>query len=475
MGFNQDIAWGLTTGFIDTYDVFVERDAPFDKKQIPISIAGQTDQTFKISVSANGPVLESLTDALGITEPTAREYWTSLYWVMKDIPTSAGTLASLPLARTSKEFGEALFEEDICPLVNNLICVDQSNDLRRFIAATIPKRRGVTGTVPLPGWRTEYKFELSCAAELLVEHNPANGFALTANNDTMGDRGDYPIHNFPTFSSRADRIRELLEQQGSGFSSHHFEEMQLDQKDLKALDWVPGLLSCLTDPSKQVQRARQLLAEWDFDAGTDSRAACIFYPLMDKRWHIRFMREVLADDLILSQPVIAPALNRFGINDFMQPGSPWLQHRHILERIINETVKQLVTDLDREFGANWTWGQLQHVNFWHALHKHEPWKGMKAGPDPIGGSGTTLRMALHEPAADGTEKVRVYHGPAFRWVIDLADPLHFRFVIAGGNGGRPGSDSITDHYDRWLKGKYYDISLVREEIEIRDTLHLDPE
>ncbi len=474
MGFNQDIAWGLTTGFIDTYDVFVERDADFQKRQIPISVAGQADQTFEISVSENGPILESLTDALGITQPVARDYWTSLYWVMRNIPTSAGTLASLPLAKTSKEFGDGLFENNICPLVNNLICVDQGNDLRRFIAATIPKRSGVTGTVPLPGWRSEYKFELSSSAELLVEHNPACGFALTANNDTMGDRGDYPIHNFPTFSSRADRIRELLEHQGSNFSKRDFENMQLDQKDLKALDWVPGIISCLTDQSEQVQRARQLLSDWNFDAGTDSKAACIFYPLMDKRWHIRFMHEILGDDLLLSQPVVAPALNRFGVSDFMQPGSPWLSHRNTLERIISDTVKQLVTNLDREFGSNWTWGQLQYVNFWHSLRKHAPWDNMKAGPDPIGGSGTTLCMALHEPATNGTEKVRVYHGPAFRWVVDLADPLHFRFVIAGGNSGRSDSRNITDHYNHWLQGKYYDISLVRNELDISNSLHFDP-
>ena len=47
-----------------------------------------------------------------------------------------------------------------------------------------------------------------------------------------------------------------------------------------------------------------------------------------------------------------------------------------------------------------------------------------------------------------------------------ADPLRFKFVIAGGNGGRPDGENISDHYDAWLKGEYFDMSLVREEIDI---------
>lgn len=38
--------------------------------------------------------------------------------------------------------------------------------------------------------------------------------------------------------------------------------------------------------------------------------------------------------------------------------------------------------------------------------------------------------------------------------------------IAGGNGGRPDSEHVSDHYTAWLKGDYFDMSLVREEMNI---------
>ncbi|MFV2089776.1 MAG: penicillin acylase family protein, partial [Pseudomonadales bacterium] len=334
MGFNRDLAWGLTTGFVDTYDVYVERDSSFAKDIIQIDVAGEASRTFEVACSPHGPILESLTDGLGITESRPREFWTSLSWVMRDIPTSAGTLARLPLAADSEEFGEALFEDDICPLVNNIICIDHQDDLRRFIAATIPKRKQVTGTVPLPGWEPEFEFEHSRTGELLVERNPDSGFALTANNDTMGDRGDYPIHNFPTSNARADRITELLLEKQGGFTSTDFERMQLDLLDTKAREWLPDIIECLVDDDPAVERARKLLADWDYVASMDSKAACIYYLLLDRRWHIAFMQEVLGDELLQSMPIVAPAINRFSVADFLAPGSPWRAHRKLLERIL---------------------------------------------------------------------------------------------------------------------------------------------
>ena len=105
---------------------------------------------------------------------------------------------------------EFLFENEVCPLVNNIICVDKENQLERYIATTTPVRKGVTGSVPLAGWKEKYDFPLTNSEQLLVEKNPSNGFALTANNDTMGETGEFYIHNFPTHNARADRIRELL-------------------------------------------------------------------------------------------------------------------------------------------------------------------------------------------------------------------------------------------------------------------------
>jgi acyl-homoserine lactone acylase PvdQ len=75
-------------------------------------------------------------------------------------------------------------------------------------------------------------------------------------------------------------------------------------------------------------------------------------------------------------------------------------------------------------------------------------------------------MAVHNPPARGKLNLDVYHGPAFRWVVDLADPLHFKFVIAGGNGGQVTSEFLKNSYRNWLDGGFYDMTLIRSELEV---------
>ena len=59
---------------------------------------------------------------------------------------------------------------------------------------------------------------------------------------------------------------------------------------------------------------------------------------------------------------------------------------------------------------------------------------------------------------------RVFHGPVYRLVVDLADPDHCRFVSSGGNASSAESSHVLDHYQTWLAGKYFNVSLVRDEI-----------
>ena len=163
MGFTNQLAWGLTTGFVDCYDVFVEQLAqnqyrtadgwqPIEQRTEVIGVKGGEQREVNIRSTQHGVLLEPLMQELGRVDKAPTDFQTSLYWSLRDVPTSAGALALLPTARSADEFGELLFENNVCPLVNNIICVDKANNLQRYIATTTPVRRGVTGSVPLAGW-----------------------------------------------------------------------------------------------------------------------------------------------------------------------------------------------------------------------------------------------------------------------------------------------------------------------------------
>jgi acyl-homoserine lactone acylase PvdQ len=88
-------------------------------------------------------------------------------------------------------------------------------------------------------------------------------------------------------------------------------------------------------------------------------------------------------------------------------------------------------------------------------------------------------MARHmgpglDPLRDsGEPPFRVFHGPAFRLIVDLADPDHTKFVIAGGNGGSLDGEHMLDHYPAWLSGDYYTLTLNRDEIDVEERWHIE--
>ena len=483
MGYTRDVAWGLTTGFTDNYDVYIEQVdgdgvltpdgwSPLDRRTETIGVRGEDARDFEIVAGPHGPLLENLTHALGMRDAPSGRFRTALRWTLGHNPTSAGTLARLPLARTTEEFEGTLFENDVTPLVNNIIAVDRHNSLRRFIVATLPKRRDVTGVVPLPGWDARYDFEQATAAELTVEVDPPSHFAVTANNDTLGDTAPFPIHTFAANSARADRIAELVGDR-TGFTAADFEAMQADLKDLRAAALVPEFLPFIENTGDhRLDVVHRMLADWDYRATSSSPAAAVHYTFLDRMWHCRFLVRSLGRDFAV-QPAAAPSLNR--VEPRYYHGPAWDQE--LLTETIREVYRGVHDDLVRELGAPqmWRYGAIHQVHFWHTLHRRAPWEDMQVGPLPFGGSGTTLAMAMHmgrgpgkDPGADGVPQ-RVFHGPAFRLVVDLADPDHCRFVIAAGNSGRPGSRHVTDHFETWLKGEHHTIALLRDELTVEET------
>jgi len=471
IGHTRNTAWGITTGFVDNYDLYIEEihaDDPLhyrtpggtQKLQVReeiIRVKGEEDFVLPVQRSRHGSLFEPLMESLGLSAKTSSAYRTALRWSIGETPTSAGAMARLPLAKTTDEFGDFLFEDDKTPLVFNLICVDVNSDMNRWVASVIPKRTGVTGVLPLPGWDSRYDWQDAPANELLMQSSPDDGMLATANHDTMAGRTYFPVHNFPSSNARYMRIRELLERKEK-HTIEDMQEMQQDLLDLRARQEVPAIVELLSSSKdRDVVTALDLLANWDYVALPESIACTIFYLLLARRWHEEFMAEALKREKMDSQLIryllYTPGIRKFSVDDFTQSDSLWYSQKQLLVQVLEKNMKDVVLWLKEELGSersNWQWHRIHAVSCSHTLQKHKPWSHIKTGPDPIGGSPTTLRMANHL----GRGPFQVFHGPVIRMLVDLADPDCTLFVMAGGNSGRHDSQHSTDQYPLWLSGEY---------------------
>ena len=173
MGFNNDLAWGLTTGFIDCYDLFVEQVdgeqylhgeewKPVVYRKELIEVKGGEDRNIEVKTTHHGVLLEPLMQELGMSHARVNSNQTSLYWSLRDVPSSAGALGLLPTAKTASEFGDLLFEGGVCPLVNNIICVDKENNIgynTGFNHVKITNSFGEADSIFINSNPYHYKFE----------------------------------------------------------------------------------------------------------------------------------------------------------------------------------------------------------------------------------------------------------------------------------------------------------------------------
>ena len=104
MGYTNDIAWGLTTGFVDCYDLFIEEIRENESKTYSgfkplvtqteiIDVKGKSSKEVPIKKTDHGVLLEPFMKEMGMSDSTTQKYQTSLYWSLMDQATSAGALA----------------------------------------------------------------------------------------------------------------------------------------------------------------------------------------------------------------------------------------------------------------------------------------------------------------------------------------------------------------------------------------------
>lgn len=98
---------------------------------------------------------------------------------------------------------------------------------------------------------------------------------------------------------------------------------------------------------------------------------------------------------------------------------------------------------------------------------------MRRGPLPAGGDGTTVGVARGEGLRP---PFPVVHGPAARFVVDLADPDGASLALAGGQSGNPLSPHFADFVPGWAEGEDWNVPFTREAVEERavKTLRLLP-
>ncbi len=449
-GRNPDVAWCPTYAFMDAVDSWIERCKDGKYFREPDQWLPFRERTEIILRKKKPPVeVTFYENEHGVLDgdPHREGYYLATRWAAGQSGGQTWCQVHGMWSVTSVEEGmEALGKVESAW---NFLLADRHGNIGYQMSGLMPRRReGVSGLVPLPGWKKENDWQGFVSYQDLPRVlNPEQGYFATANHDLNRYGRAKPI-NLPMGPYRADRINQLLEAENRLTASDMF-RMHSDVYSPQA-----ELFMKILRPLLPTTRQGEILRNWDCRYDADSQGAYLF-----EQFYRRLYREVF-DKGGLGEEVVDHLADETGVFvDFyvnfdrvlLCERSEWFSSRS-REEVFRKVAAESLTVEPR------TWGEAQRYMMNHLLFggKLPAFLGFDRGPiTAIGGRATIHQGQVYRSGNRATTFV-----PSFRLVTDMAtDECHSN--LQGGPSDRRFSKWYCSDLKDWLSGRYKTISADR--------------
>lgn len=484
IGFNKEVAWGLTNVMLDDVDFFFEkevrkgetyryrgRDLSFEKRVEKIRIKGKKVQSLEVLRTVHGPVIGGIFP--GIDKPF------SLRWTAQDATGKhIRSLFLLNGAKSPEDIRKALSYFELS--AQNVLFATRVGDIGYQLAGKIPMRKKNHPPLPVPGdtgefdWLGYHPFDENPSVL-----NPPSGFLATANFPPLPRGNGLYISSVYEPPARGKRIIEVLSKKDS-LSPGDLKSLQNDVLSLPAEKTVPLILKAVSTRRSidaSYRRALTILSNWDLRMSPDSCGAAIFSVFYEMLLDRVFMDELGKEGLrIFKQTVRVPTVSLDHLL-FEKPDSMWFDdgrtpEKENREQIVAETFEEALSYLKDRLGENpdgWAWGKLHRISMRHPFG--EKWylkRFFNIGPEPVGGDSRTVFKTEFPHGLDFSVLV----GPSLRMVVSPGKTDEAVVVLSTGQSGHFYEKHYRDQLDLWLQGRYRNVILDRGDIEEHFSHHL---
>ncbi len=483
LGRNDRVAWGFTTSYLDSQDLFVERIHPqhddqylsadswrqFDTRQVTINVKGRDPVTFTRRETVHGPVLPERYRGLGDILPS--RHVAALQWIAlaKD-DTTMDAAIRLPHSRDVGEFMQAL--RGVVVPMQSIVVADVDGRTGFMAPARVPVRdptNAVMGRAPVPGWLPEYDWKgWLTFGQLPRVENPPSGIWATANSNFLPAGYTHHITFDWGRHFRRERIGEVVE----GMEGRH----DVDTTIAAMADTRSNALVRMRD---------EALAQMPVGAAInpDLLAALRAWnghmeankpePLVVMAWFKAMAKAMLEDDLGKDFrhfasgdiTVVLGILETGGARD-------WCDNTKTAETescgmIALESLQAAIGELETTYGRDWRdwrWGEA-HMSY----GEHRPFAAVGALARffnvevPSGGGPYTLRRGQTDFSEDHPYRSR--HASVYRAVYDLSDMDNSLFIQATGQSGHFLSPLYRNFAERWAKVEFVRMTTRRQDYE----------
>lgn len=457
IGFNKDIAWGVTNVAADVLDFYQIKFKDnthgeywynnawknTSQRYEKIKIRGGADEIDTVYYTHQGPVVyfQKPKYARANNVPLGN----ALRWIAHDQSNELMTFYYLNRGKNYADYRKALTY--FTAPAQNFIFASAENDI-----AITPN-----GKFPLK-WKDQGKFILDGsdpgndwqgwipAAQNPTVKNPPRNFVSSANQSSTDPTYPYYINwEFAPYE-RGQRINDRLTAM-TKITADSMRILQSDSYSVTAEDLLPHILPLINASQLNATQKEGLnyITKWNKYFEAKEVAGSIF-----DLWLKRLSYDIWDDDFTIADiPMRYPSRDRTIELIRNDPNSKWFDNvkttqQETLAILVNESFKFACDSLERKYGPigkNWNWGRVKGTNVPHLAKI----PGFGSKTLLIGGSKSTVN-AISEA-----------NGPSWRMVIELGKKVKGHGVYPGGQSGNPGSPFYDNMIDTWANGKLYDL------------------
>lgn len=452
IGFNDDIAWGVTNVSHDVSDWYKIKwaDAGHNTYDLDSEVRPVTTRIEEIGIKGRPSLFDTV--RYTVFGPVVYDYDPksplrdcALRWISHDMPPPDGMMIFMLLnsGHNYADYKTAIGGFD-CP-AQNFVFASRSGDIAIQAQGRYPVRGHEQGRFVQDGshWQNAWQDYIP-QDQVPSMKNPSQDFVFSANQPSAAQT--YPYYYLGGFDNyRGRRIHERLSALHDA-TIDSMKTMQLDNFNRRSADALPVMLKLL-DRSRLDAEGRQLadeIAGWNYRYDADLLAPTLFETWWDscyaKTWDEMYAlfktdRAVLFPEAWHTIELLEKdTSNRF----FDHPGTP-----------VHETARDIVLESFLSMEAYYhqnpdkktSWGKAKGFAIKHL-----------AQIDAF--SRLDLIVGGHQNSPNAIKK---NHGPSWRMIVELGDQVHALGVYPGGQSGNPGSRFYDNLVDTWAKGEYYDL------------------
>ncbi|MDP4262108.1 MAG: penicillin acylase family protein [Bacteroidota bacterium] len=462
IGFNDNIAWGVTNAQRDVKDYYEIKFKDASKKEYwyngkweptqlrreEIKVKDSATVYDTVAYTVYGPVMYDASFPNNFSQKKSL----AVRWVAHDPSNEGMTFYKLNRAANYDDYAEAL-KTFSCP-AQNFVFASKTGDIAIWQQGKFPARWKGQGLYTMPGEDTSYNWQgFIPQSENPHVKNPERGFLESANQRPADSAYPYFIPG-SYITPRAIAIEHFLSGM-NGITTADMMKLQNNYFNTIAEDAMPVLLKYVKE-SELISDAKKyldMIKSWDLNAGPASKGQTIY-----QCWWDSLEIVIWKDEIAQTNPV-SPLPEDQTTLELLLKDSTSLKYIDNITTPKVETLYDDVTDAlnrasvelaKKEKEGRLEWAKFKEPGIYHLTDKSKS-QLLPLARTQLNMGGTGLVINAMEQS----------HGPSWRMIVQLSATTEAYGVYPAGQNGNPGSKYYDNFVDSWVKGEYYKLWMMK--------------